>query len=166
VCFTARVDAVISSIGQLRIGPMKQPDAEAIAGWRYEPPYDFYDAPADDDDLALLLDPERRLDRFFSARAGGELMGFFELRSDGDTVVIGLGLRPDLTSRGLGLAFLEQGLRFANQRLQPDRFRLSVAEFNRRAITVYKRAGFVRTRSFSQETNGGVFSFVEMERPA
>ena len=33
-------------------------------------------------------------------------------------------------------------------------------------MKVYERAGFVRTRSFMQDTNGGSYPFVEMERPA
>ena len=146
---------------------MSQHEAEAIAAWRYEPPYDFYDADADHRDLAELLDPVRRGDKYFSAHdSPGELIGFFAFTHDGDVVGVGLGLRPDLTGRGPGLAFLEQGLAFARNRFQPRRFRPSVATFNVRLIKVYERAGFVRTRSFMHETNGGLFSFVEMERAA
>jgi ribosomal-protein-alanine N-acetyltransferase len=145
---------------------MTQEEAEEIARWRYEPPYDFYDADADNGDLAELLDPERRGNRYFSARAADELVGFFGIGFGEGVAGIGIGLRPDLTGRGLGLSFLEDGLAFAKKRYAPERYRLSVAEFNRRAITVYERAGFVRTRSYVHETNGGVFRFVDMERPA
>ena len=156
-----------ADLGQLKIGPMTQEEAEAIAHWRYEPPYDFYDADADNRDLAELLDPERRGDRYFSAHdAADELVGFFGIAYGEGVAGIGVGLRPDLTGRGLGLSFLEDGLAFAKKRYAPERYRLSVAEFNRRAITVYERAGFVRTRSYVHETNGGVFRFVDMERPA
>jgi ribosomal-protein-alanine N-acetyltransferase len=158
---------VSSTIGQVSIARMTQDEAEAIADWRYEPPYDFYDWRADEDDLAELLDPARRGDCYFSAHdAAGELIGYFGFRCTSDVVGVGIGLRPDLTDRGLGLGFLEQGLVFANARFQPRRFKLSVAEFNERAIKVYERAGFARTRSFVHETNGGFFPFVEMERPA
>ena len=156
-----------STIGAISIAPMTQTEAETIAEWRYEAPYDFYDWPADDDDLAELLDPVRRGAGYFSAHdAAGELIGFFGFGAKADIVGVGVGLRPDLTGRGLGLAFLEQGLSFAHDRFQPVRFKLSVAEFNERAIKVYERAGFVVTRTFMHETNGGVFPFVEMERPA
>jgi len=158
---------VSPTIGQIDIAPMSQADAEEIAGWRYLPPYDFYDMDADQRDLTELLDRAGRGDRYYSAHnADRELIGFFELRSAGDTVVVGIGLRPDHTGRGLGQSFLETGLTFAREQFAPGHFKLSVAEFNLRAITVYERAGFVTTRSYMHETNGGLFSFVEMERPA
>jgi ribosomal-protein-alanine N-acetyltransferase len=156
-----------AAVRKLVFTPMSQDEAEQIADWRYEPPYDFYDARADETDLAHLLDPVRRENRTFSVRdEAGELVGFFTYKRDGDTVVVGLGLRPDLTGRGLGASFVEQGLDFARGRYAPQRFRLDVAEFNERAVKVYERAGFVRTRSFPQETNGGTYPFLEMERPA
>lgn len=156
-----------TTVGQLSIALMTQDEAEAIAGWRYEPPYDFYNANADHRDLAELLDSEQRSDRYFAARnAAGELIGYFGFGCEADVVGVGLGLRPDLTGCGLGLSFLEEGLAFAQARFHPRRFRLSVAEFNERAIKVYERCGFSRTRSFEHETNGGTHRFVEMERPA
>jgi [ribosomal protein S18]-alanine N-acetyltransferase len=158
---------VTPALGDIAIAPMEQDEAESIAAWRYDPPYDFYDWAADAEDLAELLDPVRRRDRYYAARdADANLIGFYGLDRRGDVAVVGLGLRPDLTGRGFGLEFLQAGLRFAQTRLEPSRYQLAVAEFNRRAIKVYERAGFVRTRTFSHETNGGVFRFVELERPA
>jgi ribosomal-protein-alanine N-acetyltransferase len=158
---------VSAAIPKLVFAQMSQDDAEEIADWRYEPPYDFYDARADPQDLARLLNPVRRENRAFSARdESGALVGFFSYARDGDAVVVGLGLRPDLTGRGLGASFLEQGLDFARERFAPKRFRLDVAEFNERAVKVYERAGFVHTRSFVEHTNGGSYPFQEMERRA
>ena len=159
-------DAVRSTLGSMGIAAMTQHEAKVISTWEYQAPYDFYNAPADEHDLAELLDPAQRAGRYFSVHATGELIGFVQLRSDGDAVVVGLGLRPDLTGRGLGQSFLEASLAFARGQFAPARFRLSVATFNERAIKVYERAGFVVTRSFMHETNGGRFPFVEMERPA
>ncbi len=146
---------------------MCEEEAQAISGWQYEPPYSFYDWSADADDLALLLGKESREGRFFSAFAeDGALVGFFEFQVDGEDVIVGLGLRPDLTGRALGLPFVEESLAFARERFGPRRFRLSVATFNERAIRVYERAGFVPLRTYDHETNGGIFPFVEMTRPA
>ena len=166
MCAADGDDAVSSAIGAISIARMTQAEAETIAEWSYEEPYDFYDWRADESDLAELLDPAQRAGQYFSVHATEELIGFFQFRSDGDAVVVGLGLRPDLTGRGLGQSFLEASLAFARGQFAPARFRLSVATFNERAIKVYEHAGFVVTRAFTHETNGGVFPFVEMERPA
>jgi ribosomal-protein-alanine N-acetyltransferase len=148
-----------------RLRPMYDTDAREISGWRYGPPYDFYDADADPEDLAELLDPERRMDAYFSVLDGeDQLMGFFQFEREGDSVDVGLGLRPDLMGRGLGLGFLRSGLRFARGRFSPSRFTLSVATFNARAIAVYERAGFRRGEVFMHETNGGEHEFLRMER--
>lgn len=156
-----------ATVGQMSIAAMSQHEAETIADWTYESPYTFYDWRADTNDLAELLDPELRGDRYFSAHdESGELIGFFSFRPEGDVVGVGLGLRPDLTGRGLGLGYVEAGLVYAQERYAPLRFRLSVAAFNARAISVYERAGFVVTRSFTHETNGGSHAFIEMERTA
>jgi ribosomal-protein-alanine N-acetyltransferase len=145
---------------------MVQTDAAAIAAWQYEPPYSFYDWTADADDLALLLDGATREGRFFSVVDGdGALVGFFEFRVEATDVVVGLGLRPELTGRGLGQRFVEAGLDFARGRFAPARFRLSVATCNERAIRVYERCGFQPERTFDHPTNGGVHPFLEMIRP-
>jgi ribosomal-protein-alanine N-acetyltransferase len=156
-----------STMGRTNIAAMSQAEAETIADWTYEAPYAFYDWRADENDLAELLAPGLRGDRYFSAHdEAGELIGFFNFLREGDVVGIGLGLRPDVTGRGLGLSYLEEGLAFGRARYAPRRFKLSVATFNVRAISVYERAGFVATRSFMHETNGGTHPFIEMERPA
>ncbi len=150
-----------------RFRRMSDAEAQTIAGWHYDGPYAFYDWTADADDLAELLSSERRGDRYFSALGeDGELLGFLGLRHEGEDVVIGLGLRPDLTGRGLGLGYVEAGMAFARSHFAPSRFRLSVATFNQRAIRVYERAGFQTIRAYDHETNGGVHPFIEMARDA
>jgi ribosomal-protein-alanine N-acetyltransferase len=152
---------------KLTIRQMTQADAEEIAGWQYDPPYSFYDATADADDLRLLLDPSCREDRNFSAfDPGGALVGFFEYKPRRDGLEIGLGLRPDLTGRGLGLEFVAAGMAFGKERFRPTTFRLAVATFNERAVRVYERAGFQRVREYDHKTNGGTHRFLEMARPA
>lgn len=147
--------------------PMDDADAGEISGWRYEPPYDFYDGDADPADLAELLDPKRREDAYFSVRdEEGRLVGFFQFGEEDGVVDVGLGLRPDLTGRGLGSGFLSSGLEFARRRFAPGRFTLSVAAFNGRAIRVYERAGFRRGGVYTHETNGAEHEFLSMRREA
>lgn len=153
---------------------MSEREAREVAAWKYEPPYDFYDMAKDPEDLEVLLDAEKRKD-YFSATSNGGLVGYFcfgcEARVpggdySGEAVDVGLGMRPDLAGKGFGLEFFEAGLGFAKGQFHPARFRLSVAEFNGRAIKVYERAGFVKAGKFIQKTNGGEHPFVLMTRPA
>jgi [ribosomal protein S18]-alanine N-acetyltransferase len=142
------------------IRAMTAEDAEAIAAWRYPGPYAFYDWDQDPGDLAELLDPGEWGRHNFAADADGELAGFFVFKRGAESTEIGLGLRPDLTGRGLGGRFLEAGLRFAGA----ERYTLAVATFNRRAIVVYERAGFVVTERFTHHTNGADHAFLRMQR--
>jgi ribosomal-protein-alanine N-acetyltransferase len=76
-------------------------------------------------------------------------------------------MRPDLTSQGLGLAFIQAGLsQLAAVTPSDSRLVLDVATFNVRAIRVYERAGFVTVNHFQQATNGGLHEFVRMELAA
>lgn len=77
-------------------------------------------------------------------------------------VDVGLGLRPDRTGSGLGMDFVRTGLYYAQERFSPKQFRLSVVTFNERAIKVYERVGFKTSKTFMNETNGGIYEFVEM----
>jgi len=146
---------------------MEDEEATQISGWQYEPPYDFYDATSDPDDLQELLDAKRRKDAYFSVfDEDGALAGFFQFEKADNTVDVGLGMRPDLTGQGLGIEYLLAGLEFARERYSPDRFTLSVATFNERAIVVYERAGFRRGNEYMHHTNGGEYLFLSMTREA
>ncbi len=145
--------------------PMSGQAAYAIACWRYEDVYSFYNAESDPDDLAELLDLHNWPDHYYEAvNAQDDLIGFIYLKRDGLVVEIGLGLRPDLTGRGLGLQFLLDALDFAAQRDAPASFRLLVATFNQRAIRVYTKAGFQPDGVVMQRTNGGEYEFLRMVR--
>ncbi|CAA9587940.1 MAG: hypothetical protein AVDCRST_MAG88-4296 [uncultured Thermomicrobiales bacterium] len=156
--------------------PMTEPDARAVAAWRYEGPYALYNAdPARlDETLRALLAPRNH---YYAVRTTEDgLVGTFCFGPDAqvpggdyddlDALDIGLGLRPELTGRGLGEAFLLAGLAFAREQFvpAPTRFRLTVATFNRRAIRVYEHAGFRPTHRFVRPSDG--HEFLQMDRPA
>jgi RimJ/RimL family protein N-acetyltransferase len=136
--------------------PATEEDIAAFDAYRYDPPFDFYNG---DDD------PVQNPERYFAVRDdGGTLVGFYYFEWKGDALEIGLGLRPSLTSRGLGFDFLRAGVSFARSHFGAERIVLNVASFNERAIKVYERAGFRRTgehvRTF---TRWGEVRFIEME---
>ena len=148
--------------------PLNQARAEEIALWHYPEPFSFYDWAEDPADLAELLDPALRGDAYFAVHdRDNHLVGYFSFRRrDRRVLEIGLGLRPERTGQGLGSAFLQAGLDYARSRFDPTEFVLSVATFNERAITVYRRAGFAAVRVFMHSTNDGDWEFVEMRRRA
>lgn len=137
------------------VEPLRPEEAIVLDGWRYDPPYEFYDGEDE---------PVQNPERFYVVRDAGELVGFYYFDDRRDTVEIGLGLRPDLTGKGLGLEFFLEGVAFAHERFPGRRVTLNVAAFNERAIAVYERAGFRRTgehvRTFER---WGEIPFVEME---
>ena len=151
---------------EFAIRPMTAVDAHAVATWRYPDEYSFYDADADPDDLAELLDPAGWGTRYFAADelAAHTLAGVLVVKLTGPVAEIGLGLRPDLTGRGLGESFLRACLLFASAALGAHSYTLAVAAFNRRAITVYERAGFREAGRFEHATNGGLHTFIRMTK--
>jgi len=144
---------------KLTIRPASQETFAEMATWRYEPPYGVYDG-----DVDPVLNPER----FYEAVGeDGALVGNYYFEEKGGALEIGLGLRPDLTGRGLGLEFFRAGLEFGRRRFRPVRLILNVAAFNERAIKVYERAGFRETgRHTRQFDRWGAVEFVEMEQAA
>ncbi len=126
------------------------------AGWRYPPPYDFYN-----DDGQPVKNPER----FLAVRDDdGSLLGFYYFEHGEDAFVFGLGLRPDLTGRRFGESFVRVGLDHLQTRYSPRRVVLDVAAFNQRAIRLYRRAGFVETGRHTETFDGhGAMEFIDLE---
>lgn len=149
----------------LSFAPLGEDDARTILGWHYAPPYDFYDPGRDAEDAALLGDPAFRQDHIWAARDGkGHLIGFLELTPRDDVVEIGLGLAPEAAGQGLGVPFVTACLTFARSR-GGRRFRLFVAAFNKRAITVYRRCGFEATGQEVRHLFGTDHPFIRMDLP-
>ncbi|WP_262314628.1 GNAT family N-acetyltransferase [Lacticaseibacillus parakribbianus] len=154
----------------LTIAPLTQANALRIANeWHYPAPYDFYDAAADAEDYAELIDPVARGDQYFQVTdADTRLIGFFALAATDDPTVteLGLGMAPNLTGHGGGQDFLRQVLTAVQALTNAQTVLLDVAAFNIRAQKVYQKAGFVAVRTHDQLTNGGHYKFIEMRGPA
>jgi len=156
--------------------PITPDDARAISRWRYGGRYSVYDG-----DLASvdsLLEPRLLYHSVYDER--GDLAGYFCFGEDArvsagrrlgvyerePALDIGLGMRPDLTGRGLGEEFVHAGLRFAKETYSPQAFRLTVAAFNRRAIRVYESVGFEPVETFGAPTPDGGREWLLMRREA
>lgn len=145
--------------------PMDEASASALLTWRYERPYDLYDLHPDDEGaMESFLDPQNGYHAILDHR--GNLVAFCCFGPDaqvpgGDyerlALDIGLGVRPDLTGQGNGHLYVESVIRFAQCRFAPTTFRVTIAEFNQRALRVWEKAGFRPVQTFEREPDGRDF---------
>lgn len=151
---------------------MTEAAAREVLSWRYPAPYEIYNAdPAfEQGNIATLLDPANCY--FVASDAAGWLVGYCCFGPDArvrggdyrdpDAIDVGLGMRPDLTGQGKGLAFFRAVLAFGRERCGAQHYRLSVAAFNQRAARVYARAGFREVGRFRRGNAPDGLEFVLM----
>jgi RimJ/RimL family protein N-acetyltransferase len=134
---------------------MSDADARAIAGWRYEPPYDFYDG--SEAEVVVMLDP---VNRYRSIRFEGELVGYVcvgpDARVAGQVASseiddIGWGFRPDLTGRGIASGWLAEVLELLDDLLLAPEQRVVIAAWNERSQAVARKLGFRDAGSFEND---------------
>jgi RimJ/RimL family protein N-acetyltransferase len=149
-----------------KIDKMNFEQAEKISKWKYEDEYSIYSMDDSQETIDELLDGS-----YYSATGKGELIGYFcfgkaaqvpagnesGTYDDENFIDIGLGINPALCGKGLGVDFILQGIEFAKTLFNSSKFRLTVADFNVRAIKVYERAGFIKFGSFVRNSDGQVF---------
>ncbi|ACM15175.1 N-acetyltransferase family protein [Bacillus paranthracis] len=156
------------------IHKLTEEEAMEIAMWTYEEPYNVYSFSVGAEIIEELLDGTY----YGCCDERGELIGYFcfgenaqvpggrdaHLYGGEDVMDIGLGMKPELTGKGLGKVFFQAGIVFAIKAFRPKTFRLSVATFNTRAITLYKKIGFQQGPIFL--SRGREFMLMEYERPS
>lgn len=125
-------------------------EAVELARWVYPPPWDRYSHDSADPALYLTRGPHG--EGYHPALdVDGEVVGFCVLGAEAripgqhpepGTVDLGMGVRPDLTSGGLGTVLLEQALALAAAQPGHRRTRVVVAADNTRSFALCRRAGF------------------------
>lgn len=153
--------------------PMRQEAAERISGWKYEGIYEMYSFAGPEEDAAELMNGE-----YYSAHhEAGDLIGYLchgqsarvpggyhkGIYDQAGFTDIGLGMKPELTGKRLGVPFLREALKFLEQQWNTRQFRLVVAEFNERAVKVYERVGFAISMSFDSPVRGEPVRFISMK---
>ncbi|HKI74336.1 MAG TPA: GNAT family protein [Pseudomonadales bacterium] len=147
-----------------RVVPLKEEHARQILLWRYPPPYDFYDPPEEGDPeyyVSEFLNPTLRFHAVLDEL--GRFIGFCSFGLDGqvpggnyarDALDIGVGMKPEFTGAGLGARFFEAILQHAAQDPGVQRFRVTVANFNKRAMTLYRKFDFRKCDEFEDARHG------------
>src|SRR5688500_6921031 len=120
----------------LSVRPITEADARTALSWRYEPPYNVYNIEATDGDIDLILDPQFHY--LSIVDEDGIMVGMgsygYDAQVEGgdysdEALDIGLGVRPDLTGRGLGPKFVRLLIEHAVEAFAPKRLRVSIAGF-------------------------------------
>ncbi|REE83852.1 ribosomal protein S18 acetylase RimI-like enzyme [Paenibacillus taihuensis] len=149
------------STDKLIVVPLSDPLAEQLTGWRYEPPFDFYNWSSWEVMQQLGMefgDPIVRSQQYRAVtNKAGEMVGFAQFFPLLGVTRLGLGLRPDLCGhgRGLGLALVRAIVAEAERQSPGDEIDLEVHVWNERAIRTYERAGFVIADTYSKPTAAG-----------
>jgi ribosomal-protein-alanine N-acetyltransferase len=152
--------------------PLNEGAVNEILHWRYDPPYDIYNITGGNiEDLKeALLNP--RFAYYQITNEEGELVAFCNFGLDarvpgGDysqhALDIGLGVRPDLTGRGMGQVFIRAVLHFAQQNFKEKVYRVTIAKFNLRAQRAWERAGFTSQDTFTRENSDMQFVILTAE---
>lgn len=152
--------------------PMDEAKAREILAWRYEPPYDFYNAPPEEleSDLAAFLDSSHHY--YYVVNEEGDLIGFCYFGPDAQVMGgcypegpldIGVGIKPSLTGQGLGEPFSQAVFDFARLKFQAEQLRATVAKFNHRALRLCTQLGFKVSAEFSHPINQQAFVILDRD---
>lgn len=143
----------------MTIHPLEIRHAREICGWTYEAPFDIYNWPdweSMQKDGIEFGDPVLRETQYAAVLGSGlELIGFAQFFPIAGVTRLGLGLRPDLCSQGLGSAFTRLIAREALLRSRGNEIDLEVLTWNTRAIRAYEQAGFRITDTYARRTAAG-----------
>ena len=152
------------------IDPLTRQEARELTGWRYPPPYQIYSLSPKY--LSALLKPEFRyhavknqsgeLIAFCCFGADARVQGGNYRRGEPEVIDLGVGLRPDLTGKGLGKVVIREVMEFALKTYRPKSLRVTIAEFNIRSIRAFQSCGFTRTHRFIR--SGGDRAFLQLEK--
>jgi [ribosomal protein S18]-alanine N-acetyltransferase len=144
-----------------RIKEITEQYANEIVGWKYEEPFSVYNLLEDEESIKELLENNY----YVVLNEKDDLIGFYcfgeaaqvpyghqsHVYDEGGYVDLGLGLNPYLTSKGFGKEFVQIGINYCFELYQTDKVRLTVFDFNLRAIKVYDHVGFQAIKQFKSK---------------
>ena len=144
-------------------------EAKMISKWIYKEPYSIYSLDGSNGCIKELLNG----DYYSALDSKGNIVGFYcfgrsaqvpighkyDVYDNKNIMDIGLGINPDFCGQGLGEEFLKKGLDFARKEFHAKELRLTVANFNKRAIKVYQIVGFRRIYSFKRISHTSMIEF-------
>lgn len=145
--------------------------ASKIVKWVYEDPYSIYNFYDTREAIEELVNQN-----YHAVFESNNLIGYFcfgysaRIPTEDDVAYsiealdIGLGMKPEICGKGLGYDFLKAGLTFAKENFIGEKqvIRLTVAEFNQRAVNLYGKAGFVHSKIIKHSKTGNKFYIMQL----
>ncbi len=156
------MDKELSFVGNMTLDFAKQ-----IAEWVYTDEYAVYNMPSFTEMVNKnysLVNPERAKD-FLCFALNNELVGYVKINKKPNNIIfLGIGLKPNLTGKGLGKKVLTAGIEQALFSYPNVKLMLEVRSWNARAIKCYTAVGFkeVETKTVTDHL-GNQAEFVIME---
>ena len=144
-------------------------DAEKreICSWKYSDDYAVYNLPS------YEVMKKKQIGFFNPAREQNYrafydedcLIGFVNIKEEETEVFIGIGVKPELCSKGYGQRILQETYVISKELYPNKRLYLEVRTWNERAIYCYLNAGLkIVGEPFEQKTGTGVGTFYRMVR--
>ncbi|RIW38347.1 N-acetyltransferase [Bacillus salacetis] len=152
-----------------RIRTRTKEDVDEFITWTYDGVYSFYDNNIQKEKIDGFLASADR-DNFYTViDEQGVLIGNCEFFNVGEApeeeiIAVGVQMKPSLTGKGNGLRFIQAIIEQGRECIGFDHLELAVADFNKRAIKVYEKAGFKRKGSFKNVLRGKEYDFIIMEK--
>lgn len=140
--------------------------AESLS-WRYEPPYDIYNVYVTPSQAAAAVATYFTGEsEFRQIELDGVPIALVSFGLDGqvnggdysdDALDIGLGVAPEMTSKGFGTEIVQAIVDYAVRGMSPRALRVTIAAFNTRAQRVWQKNGFREVSRFVASGSGMKF---------
>lgn len=141
-------------------------EKQEICAWQYEKEYAVYNLPPykvlKEKQIAFMKPGQERDYRAFYHNE--MFVGYANIREKEEGIFIGIGVKPDMCSRGYGQLIMKEVCRIC-RKLYPEKLPyLEVRTWNERAICCYRKAGFeIEGDAYALKLPGGTEQFYRME---
>ena len=152
--------------------PAEKKHARVFVNWQYKPPYDIYNCPPEEIGEAVQynIDPANNVCAMLDQNE--ELIGYCSYGKDAqvpggdyseEALDIGLMIKPELTGQGMGSNFASEVIQNGIDKYAPEKLRVTIAAFNKRAMRVWEKNGFQQTQNFIRDGDGMEFIIMKKD---
>lgn len=146
---------------------MTEEYAKDICSWKYEGEYSIYNLPSFAESMkkGYGITKKENKDNYLCYLDNNKVIFYVNMKKMfHNKIFMGIGLRPEYCGKGKGIYFLEDSIKEIKNRFPGYTIYLEVRSFNKRAIKVYEKVGFVIIgNEIKKDRFGNDSEFVVME---